>query len=329
MIKIDIFEYDRAEGCSLLCGVDEAGRGPLAGDLYAAAVILPTDCMIDGLNDSKKLTEKKRDELFDVITATAVAYSVGIATIEEIERLNILQATMLAMKRAVDGLSVNPKLVLVDGNRNPHLDVHSRCVVKGDATSAAIAAASIIAKVSRDRYMDRLAEAYPQYQFDKHKGYGTQLHYQMLDEHGVSAVHRPSFLKKYLSGALQPAQQRGIAGERAVTDYLLTHGYEIIDRNVSYTCGEIDIVARPIGSEIIAVVEVKARQHGQPMTAKEAVTPSKQKKLIKTAALYLMKRGITAKVRFDVAEVYFKGNTITDINYIENAFSGDDSFVFI
>ena len=156
----DLFQYDREIGVTPLCGVDEAGRGPLAGDVYAAAVILKPDTVIEGLNDSKKLTEKKRELLFDEICEKAEAYCVAVATVEEIDRLNILQATFLAMRRAVEGLGVKPKLVLVDGNRNPELPVHSRLVVKGDGTSACIAAASILAKVSRDRYMAELAEQY-------------------------------------------------------------------------------------------------------------------------------------------------------------------------
>lgn len=192
-----IFEFDKNQYCELLCGVDEAGRGPLAGDVYAAAVILPPDCVIEGLNDSKKLTAKKRDELYDEIIEKATAYAVATASVEEIETVNILNATYLAMRRAVEGLGVEPQLALVDGNRDPGLPVSTKCIVKGDATSASIAAASILAKVSRDRYMERVAEEYPQYQFEKHKGYGTKLHYQLLDEFGESPVHRHSFLKKY------------------------------------------------------------------------------------------------------------------------------------
>lgn len=192
-----IFEFDKNQYCTALCGVDEAGRGPLAGDVYAAAVILPTDCMIDGLDDSKKLTAKKRDLLYDEIIEKAENYCIATASVAEIEEVNILNATFLAMRRAVDGLGVEPELVLVDGNRDPKLDRPTKCIVKGDGTSAAIAAASILAKVARDRYMEDVAKAYPDYEFGKHKGYGTKLHYQKLDELGESPVHRHSFLKKY------------------------------------------------------------------------------------------------------------------------------------
>ncbi|MGI5957936.1 MAG: ribonuclease HII [Massiliimalia sp.] len=192
-----IFEFDRNQFCDCFCGVDEAGRGPLAGDVYAAAVILPEDCIIEGLNDSKKLTEKKREALFLEIQEKAVDYCIATATVAEIEEYNILKATFLAMRRAVDGLKIKPQRVLVDGNRDPGLDYPTRCIVKGDATSASIAAASILAKVARDHYMEQVARDYPQYLFEKHKGYGTKLHYEKLDEYGESPVHRHSFLKKY------------------------------------------------------------------------------------------------------------------------------------
>ena len=185
-----------AEGFSLICGVDEAGRGPLAGPVYAAAVILPRDAVIDGLNDSKKLTEKKREELFDVITERALSCGIASATVEEIEELNILNATFLAMNRAIAKLDPAPELALIDGNRSIGIAMPSRCIVKGDSRCADIAAASILAKVSRDRYMLTLAEKYPQYHFEQHKGYGTKLHYEALREYGPSPEHRPSFLRK-------------------------------------------------------------------------------------------------------------------------------------
>lgn len=185
-----------AEGFSLICGVDEAGRGPLAGPVYAAAVILPRDAVIDGLNDSKKLTEKKREALFDVITERALSCGIASATVEEIEELNILNATFLAMNRAIAKLDPAPELALIDGNRSTSIAKPSRCIVKGDSRCADIAAASILAKVSRDRYMLTLAEKYPQYHFEQHKGYGTKLHYEALREYGPSPEHRPSFLRK-------------------------------------------------------------------------------------------------------------------------------------
>ncbi len=195
-----LFEYDSAvrNNAPVLCGVDEAGRGPLAGDVYAAAVVFDEGVSIDGLNDSKKLSEKKREALFEEIIEKAKAYCIATATVEEIESLNILQATMLAMKRAVEGLGIAPDMAIIDGNRLPDLNCTTQTVVKGDSLSASIAAASILAKVSRDRYMKKLAEEYPQYQFEKHKGYGTKLHNEMILKYGPSSVHRMSFLKKLL-----------------------------------------------------------------------------------------------------------------------------------
>ena len=186
--------YD--SGIKLLCGVDEAGRGPLAGPVCAAAVILPRGLEIEGLDDSKKLSEKKREALFDVITEKALAYGIAFAQVEEIERLNILEATFLAMNRAIEKLSIKPELALIDGNRNKGITVPSRCVVKGDSRCADIAAASILAKVTRDRLMLEMAETYPQYHFEKHKGYGTKLHYEAIRAHGPSPIHRLSFLRK-------------------------------------------------------------------------------------------------------------------------------------
>lgn len=185
-----------AGGVKLLCGVDEAGRGPLAGPVCAAAVILPQNCEIEGLNDSKKLTEKKREALFDVICASAVSYGIAFATVEEIEEYNILGATFMAMNRAIAQLDRVPELALIDGNRNTGIQIPSRCVIGGDGKCADIAAASVLAKVTRDRYMLQMAELYPQYGFEKHKGYGTKAHYEAIRAYGPSPIHRPSFLRK-------------------------------------------------------------------------------------------------------------------------------------
>lgn len=195
-----LWEYDRAvraEGFPRLCGVDEAGRGPLAGPVCAAAVILPPGLEIPGLNDSKKLTDSRRRELYDVITREAEAWAVALADERVIDEVNILQATFRAMAEAVGGLPAAPDLVLVDGNREPPLAVSLRCVVKGDGTSASIAAASILAKVTRDRLMEALDAQYPQYGFAVHKGYGTRRHYAALEAYGPCPAHRRSFLKKF------------------------------------------------------------------------------------------------------------------------------------
>lgn len=195
----ELFDYDAElrKDYPIICGVDEAGRGPLAGDVYAAAVILSNDVLIDYLNDSKKISESRREKLYDEIIEKADAHCIATASVKEIDKINILQAAMLAMKRAVEGLGVAPDLALIDGNKLPDINCEARYVIKGDATSASISAASILAKVARDRYMRKIAEQYPQYGFDKHKGYGTKLHYEMLEKYGVSDIHRKTFLKKF------------------------------------------------------------------------------------------------------------------------------------
>ena len=197
---IDLWKYENeafAEGFSLVCGVDEAGRGPLAGPVCAAAVILPPHLDIPGLNDSKKLTDKKRRELYDVITAQAVSYGIAFATEREIDEINILQATFLAMARALSQLDPKPELALLDGNRAKDFGLPVRTIVKGDSLSASIAAASILAKVTRDRFMEEQDTIYPAYGFAIHKGYGTKRHYDALREYGACPIHRRSFLKKF------------------------------------------------------------------------------------------------------------------------------------
>jgi ribonuclease HII len=196
------YSYEKAaetSGFNIICGVDEAGRGPLAGPVCAAAVILPKDLEIEGLNDSKKLSEKKREQLFDIIIEKAISYCVAYGTLEEIEEKNILNATFLAMNRAIDGLNIKPDFALIDGNKIPTgINVPAAAVVKGDAKSMSIAAASILAKVSRDRLMAEYDKKYPEYQFARHKGYGTKLHTDLIKQYGPSDIHRLSFLKNIL-----------------------------------------------------------------------------------------------------------------------------------
>ena len=188
-----LYEHEAArEGFACICGVDEAGRGPLAGPVCAAAVVLPPDIQIEGLNDSKKLTDKKRRALYDVITEQAVSYGIAFADEQEIDEINILQATFLAMRRAFEKLTVTPDIALIDGNRAPGLSCRERTVVHGDALSA-----SILAKVTRDRLMEEYDAQYPQYGFAVHKGYGTQRHYAALREFGACPIHRQSFLRKF------------------------------------------------------------------------------------------------------------------------------------
>ena len=196
------YEFEKAavnSGFSCICGVDEAGRGPLAGPVCAAAVILPEGAVIAGLDDSKKLTEKKREKLYDIIKKTAVAYSVAYGTLEEIETVNILEATYLAMNRAIEGLSVKPDFALIDGNRIPRgIKIPCETIVKGDSKSMSVAAASVLAKVTRDRLMLEYDKKYPEYNFKKHKGYGTKEHTELIKQYGPCEIHRLSFLKNIL-----------------------------------------------------------------------------------------------------------------------------------
>lgn len=196
-----MLEYENmycSQGYKAVCGVDEAGRGPLAGPVCAAAVIFPEGLVIDGIDDSKKLSEKKREKMFDIIKKEAIAYSVKWASVDEIESINILNAALLAMKRAIEGLKIPADFALIDGNKTPDISIPCVSIVKGDALSQSIGAASILAKVSRDRLMLELAEKYPEYHFEKHKGYGTKLHRDALLKYGPCEIHRPSFLKKIL-----------------------------------------------------------------------------------------------------------------------------------
>lgn len=200
MSQVDLWEIERShfeKGIVTICGVDEAGRGPLAGPVCAAAVILPRELEIPGLNDSKKLTDKHRRELAPIIKEQALAYGIAFATHEEIDQINILQATFLAMERALEQLKIRPELALIDGNRQKDFGINVETVVKGDSRSANIAAASVLAKVTRDDYMEAMALEYPGYGFEIHKGYGTKAHYEALRNLGASPIHRMSFLKKF------------------------------------------------------------------------------------------------------------------------------------
>ncbi len=186
------------DGNRIICGVDEAGRGPLAGPVCAAAVILPKNTVIEGVNDSKKLTAAKRERLYDIIIQQSLSHSIAFSSVEEIDETNILQATFLAMQRAISSLKIVPDLALIDGNQLPKLEMPAKSIIKGDSLSMSIACASILAKVTRDRLMVELAEKYPEYEFQKHKGYGTKLHIELIKKHGASPIHRRSFLRNVL-----------------------------------------------------------------------------------------------------------------------------------
>lgn len=316
-----LYEYDREAGAEVLCGVDEAGRGPLAGPVYAAACILPLDAEIEGINDSKKLTEKKREALYEQIRERALDYCVATASVEEIDSINILQATFLAMRRAVEGLRLRPGLVLIDGNKNPDVGVHSRCVIKGDATSANIAAASILAKVERDRCMQALDAEYPEYCFAKHKGYGTKLHTEKLLEYGISPVHRRSFLVKLAAKEPSLSLRRGEYGEKVAFSYLKQKGYEVIGRNYRSDYGEIDLIARKDG--VLSFVEVKLRDKTCLYSGAEAVTKQKQEKIIQTALHFLQQHPSGLQPRFDVVQITLLEGDQLSIQLIENAFCAE------
>ena len=333
MSTISLYDYDgicRMDFGALVCGVDEAGRGPLAGPVVAAAVILPPDARFDGLNDSKKLSEKTRRRLFEEITQRALAYRIEAVDADVIDKINILQATLLAMSRAVAALSPQPDLVLVDGNQLPALPdgCTGRKVVKGDATSACIAAASVLAKVSRDAMMGELALKYPGYGFEKHKGYPIRAHYEVIWEKGPSAVHRTSFLKnlgqKHAPKSPTHRQEIGRFGEEAARQVLLRDGYAILEQNYRLACGEIDLIAQKDG--VIAFVEVKTRTGASREKPIDAVDYRKRQRIVNTAAQYLRShRG--HPIRFDVMEVYVSeregGLQLLKTRHVKHVFAYD------
>ena len=317
---MDLWVYEREAfdaGIRLICGVDEAGRGPLAGPVCAAAVILPPGLEIPGLNDSKKLTDKKRRELYDVITAQAVSYGIAFASEQEIDEINILQATFLAMERAIQKLSPQPELALIDGNRAKDFGLPVRTIVKGDSLSASIAAASILAKVTRDRLMEEYDAQYPQYGFAVHKGYGTKRHYEALREFGPSPIHRKTFLKKFYENR----DLSGPWGEALAAEYLRKKGWRIEAMNYRTRLGEIDIIAS--NRQYLVFCEVKLRKSADFAAAREFVDAHKQQRLRTTALLYLSQHETPLQPRFDVIEIYAPDGTQTrrpQITHMEDAF---------
>ena len=306
----------RSEGYALVCGLDEAGRGPLAGPVYAAAVILPEGLRIDGLDDSKKLSAKKRDAVFDRICASGAAFSVASASPGEIEDINILEASLLAMRRAADALALRPDILLVDGNISRGFSLPARHIIKGDSTCACIAAASVLAKVSRDRHMELLAQEYPGYGFEKHRGYGTKAHIDALKRLGPCPCHRPYFLKKPL-GKASPEDKTGLLGEDAAARLLEARGYRILARRYRTRRGELDLVAEKEGA--VAFVEVKSRTGGAFARPLDAVDEKKRRKLRLCASEWLAENASVAPCSFIVAEVFFdRGEPL--INLIEDAF---------
>ena len=305
-ISAPLYEYDAAIRAQygFFAGVDEAGRGPLCGPVVVAACILDPEKPVYGINDSKKLTEKKREALFDEILDKALAYKIVFVGPEIIDRDNILNATMSGMKQAAEGLDIVPNLVLVDGNRVPAaLEIPAQPVVKGDATSASIGAASILAKVSRDRYMMELDKQYPQYQLAKHKGYPTKLHYELIEQYGMDRA------------------ETGRTGEAVAARYYQKQGCELVAHNYRTRMGEIDLILRePDGTLVLC--EVKTRSPDPLAAPAAAVTPAKQRRLIRTAEYYLQHTGQSDEpVRFDVAEVIPLDSGRWMVHIIKGAFT--------
>jgi Ribonuclease HII len=324
----ELFQFDAAIPDRPLCGVDEAGRGPLAGSVFAAAVVLKRsalDCAeLDILNDSKKLTEKKREVLYDFITANSY-WAVAFADISEIEERNILGATHLAMQRAVAELAqqVTPKTVIIDGNSLPVLPFPAYTLVKGDGKSACIAAASVLAKVSRDREMIKLAELYPQYGFENHKGYGSKAHVAALKEHGPCEIHRPSFLTKILPEQFPPKKTAkrafGDMGEDVACKLLQSLGYEITHRNFNCSAGEIDIAATKDG--VLHIVEVKTRMKDKDFPAQGAVNAVKSRRISRAVDEFLTKNDSAMPISLDIISVEidrFSGEQ--EVKHITNAY---------
>ena len=337
--KMRAFERDivqRAGGSGLICGIDEAGRGPLAGPVAAAAVILPEDLVLPYLNDSKKVTEKRREMLYDQIREKAAAWSVIMVPPERIDEINILQATYEAMRQAVASLSVRPDVLVNDAVTIPGIDILQVPVIKGDAKCISVAAASILAKVTRDKYMKEMDTLYPAYGFAGHKGYGTKAHCEAIVENGPCPIHRRSFLGKILAQKGGPGaaggktegnpddffeqgpcsgRETGMMAEEKAVRFLTDHGVTILERNFRDRDGEIDVIGDQDGT--LVFFEVKYRGSGRWGDPSEAVTPEKQKTICRTALYYLYKtgRGTEIPVRFDVICV-----TERQIRWIRNAF---------
>ena len=312
----------RAGGHGLICGIDEAGRGPLAGPVAAAAVILPEDLLLPYLNDSKKVTEKRREVLFGQIKEKAIAWAVVMVPPERIDEINILQATYEAMRTAVGQLSVRPDVLVNDAVTIPGLDILQVPVIKGDARCISIAAASILAKVTRDTYMKEMDEKYPVYGFAGHKGYGTKSHCEAIVEYGPCPIHRRSFLGKILAGRPQSSsgehisgRETGRLGEEQAVRFLQKNGVRILERNFQDRNGEIDLIAQEDG--VLLFIEVKYRRSSRYGEPEEAVTVEKQRRISRTAQYYLHRthEGRQIPMRFDVISVTDEG-----IRWIRDAF---------
>ena len=319
----EILTYERGlweAGYDLVAGIDEVGRGPLAGPVVAAAVILPKECKIEGVNDSKKLSAKKREELYDIILEKAVSYGIGIVSNERIDEINILQATYEAMREALSQLKPKADYILADAVTIPMVSTPQRGIVKGDAKSMSIGAASIVAKVYRDRMMEAYEEVYPGYGFASNKGYGAAEHIEGLKKLGPTPIHRKTFLKNLLPQEGDNTPDKGHRGEALAAKQMEKMGYEILERNFHALKAEIDIIAKK--DNTIVFTEVKYRQSEEMGTPAEAVGYQKQQNIIRGAKAYIAQNCLMEEgydFRFDVAEVLSQDGK-TYFRYTEDAF---------
>ncbi|MBR4934440.1 MAG: ribonuclease HII [Anaerotignum sp.] len=319
----EILTYERGlweAGYDLVAGIDEVGRGPLAGPVVAAAVILPKECKIEGVNDSKKLSAKKREELYDIILEKAVSYGIGIVSNERIDEINILQATYEAMREALSQLKPKADYILADAVTIPMVSTPQRGIVKGDAKSMSIGAASIVAKVYRDRMMEAYDEVYPGYGFASNKGYGAAEHLEGIRKQGITPIHRKTFVKNFLPQDGETTSDKGHRGEALAAKQMEKMGYEILKRNYYALKGEIDIIAKK--DNYIVFTEVKYRQSEEMGTPAEAVDYKKQQNIIRAAKVYMAENCLLEEgcdFRFDVAEVLTQDGK-NYFRYTEDAF---------
>ncbi|MBR2851108.1 MAG: ribonuclease HII [Anaerotignum sp.] len=319
----EILTYERGlwkAGYDLVAGIDEVGRGPLAGPVVAAAVILPKECKIEGVNDSKKLSAKKREELYDIILEKAVSYGIGVVSNERIDEINILQATYEAMREALSQLKPKADYILADAVTIPMVSTPQRGIIKGDAKSMSIGAASIVAKVYRDRMMEAYEEVYPGYGFASNKGYGAAEHIEGIKKQGITPIHRKTFVKNFLPQDGDTTTDKGHRGEALAAKQMEKMGYEILERNFHALKAEIDIIAKK--DNVIVFTEVKYRKNEEMGTPAEAVNHWKQQNIIRAAKAYIAQKCLMEMgydFRFDVAEVLTSEGK-TYFRYTENAF---------
>lgn len=319
----EILTYERGcweAGYELVAGIDEVGRGPLAGPVVAAAVILPKECKIEGVNDSKKLSAKKREELYDIILEKALSYGIGIVSNERIDEINILQATYEAMRDALSQLSPKADYILADAVTIPRVSTPQRGIIKGDAKSMSIGAASIVAKVYRDRLMETFDEVYPGYGFGANKGYGSAEHIEGIKKLGITPIHRKTFVKNFLPQDGDTTTDKGNRGEALAAKQMEKMGYEILERNFHALKGEIDIIAKK--DSYIVFTEVKYRKNEAMGSPAEAVNHWKQQHIIRAAKAYMAQNCLEEMgydFRFDVAEVLTNEGK-TYFRYTEDAF---------